>query len=135
MIKRRRKVDIIDFNLTPLVDVMFILMIFLIITAHYSTLSSIRVNLPKAQTSQTAGDVQSIVITLTQDEKIYFGGAPITLDKLKFEVINLAKQKNQPVVIIQADEGSSTGKLVSVMDVVSQTGLSKISIQTKGAAQ
>ena len=111
-----------------------VLLIFLVVTAHYSTLNSIKVNLQKAQSAQSGGDSKAVVISLSQQEKVYFSGTPISMDKLKFEMKALAKQKPQPVVIIQADEKSSTGGLVAVMDIVSQAGLSKISIQTEKGA-
>ena len=118
-------------NLTPLVDVMFILLIFLVVTAHYSALHSINVDLPKAESAEATGDIKAIVISLTKDEKVYLAGSPITMEKLRFEIKNLSKQKPQPVVLIQADEKVATGRLVSVMDTVSQAGLSKISLQTE----
>ena len=132
---KKRREGALDINMTPLVDVMFILMIFLVVTAHYSTQHSIKVNLPKAQSSQKTGEQKAVVISLTKTKKIFFSGVPITAEKLVFEMKNLSKKKPQPVIIIQADEAASTGNLVDVMDAVSQAGLTKISIQTESTAQ
>lgn len=118
-------------NTTPLVDVMFNLLIFIIITAQYSNIQSLKVNLPKAQSGTGLEKMEQIVLTLTKEEKVFLNDKPIILDSLREQLQAYAKKEEQPRVILQADEGSTTGGLVRLMDIASQVGLKKISIETK----
>ena len=128
--KRRREEESV--NPTPLVDVMFNLLIFIIVTAQYSNIQSLKVNLPKAETGATLEKTEEqIVIALTKDERLFLNDSAVTWEKLKAQLTPMAQRKEQPRVILQADEGSTTGKLVRVMDYAQQVGLKKISIETK----
>lgn len=131
MLFRRRKRGEEAINPTPLVDVMFNLLIFIVVTAQYSNLQSLKVNLPKAQTGAALEKTENVVITLTRDERVFLNNSPIAVDQLKEKLAPLAKKEEQPRVILQADEGSTTGKLVTVMDLASQAGLKRISIETR----
>ena len=110
--KRRQSRREAVMNLTPLVDVMFILMIFILVTAQYTNVYSMKVDLPKAESAQQVGEKKVIVISLSN---------------LK----NLAEQEKPPQIIIQADQKSTTGNLVSVMDLIQKVGLKRVSLQTE----
>ncbi|MBI2083860.1 MAG: biopolymer transporter ExbD [Deltaproteobacteria bacterium] len=129
--RRFRKNEEEGINTTPLVDVMFNLLIFIIITAQYSNIQSLKVNLPKAQSGTGLEKTEQIVLTLTRDEKIYLNDKPVIVETLKEQLQPFAKKEDQPRVILQADEGSTTGGLVRLMDIASQVGLKKISIETR----
>ncbi len=121
-------------NLTPLVDVMFHLMIFILVTAQYTNVYSMKVELPKAETAETVGEKEIVVITLTQAEEIYVSRTRVNLSELEVELKRLAEQKKPPQVILKADDKSTTGQLVSVMDLVQKVGLKKVSLQTEQPA-
>lgn len=127
--KKRREEESI--NPTPLVDVMFNLLIFIVITAQYTQVQSLKVNLPKAQSGAAIEERESVVITLTRDEKLFLNQDLMTFDQLKEKLVRFAHQTEPPSILLQADEGSTTGKLVQVMDIASQVGLKKISIETR----
>lgn len=126
---RRREEE--GVNPTPMVDVMFNLLIFVIVTAQYGNFQSLKVNLPKAQTGAALEKAENVVIAITRDEKVYLNGRPLTVEKIKEALAPLAKQTDPPRIVLQADAGSTTGKLVQVMDLAQQAGLKKISIETK----
>jgi len=128
--KRRQSRRAAVMNLTPLVDVMFILMIFILVTAQYTNVYSMKVELPKAETAQRVGEKKVLVISLDKNEAIYYEGEKIELLELELKLKDIAKQEKPPQIIIQADEKSRTGNLVQVMDVVQKVGLKKVSLQT-----
>ena len=130
---RRRRREEEGINATPLVDVMFNLLIFVIVTAQYSHLQSIKVNLPKSRAGAAVDKGESITLTLTRDELILLNQQPVTLEALKEKLTPLARREIPPKVMLQADEGSRTGKLVELMDLASPAGLKKISIETRKA--
>lgn len=117
--------------MTPLVDVMFHLMIFILVTAHYTNVYSMKVDLPKAETAQQLGEKKVVVIALSQDELIYYDNAEVSVDALEAELKKLSEQDEPPQIILQADQKSTTGMLVKVMDLVQKSGLRRVSLQTE----
>ena|SRR3989338_8006893 len=119
-------------NTTPLVDVMFNLLIFVIITAQYTNMQALKVNLPKAQSGAAIEKkVDKVVVTVTKSSELLLDGKTTDPVSLEAALSPLGKRATQPAVLIQADEGSTTGLLVNVMDIASKVGLKKISIETK----
>ncbi|MBI2337341.1 MAG: biopolymer transporter ExbD [Deltaproteobacteria bacterium] len=131
MVFRKKKREEEAINPTPLVDVMFNLLIFIIITAQYTNIQALKVNLPKSQVGTQIEKTEKIVIGVTQQEEIFLNERPVDMSGLEAALAPLGKKQIQPAVFIQADEGSTTGKLVTIMDLVSKAGLNKISIETK----
>lgn len=119
------------FNATPLVDVMFNLLIFIIVTAQYTNIQSLKVSLPKAESGTAIEKKESFSVTITNDEVLFFEGKPISLMALAEEFQKMAANKEQPYLMIQSDESATTGKLIGVMDLASKAGLKKISIETR----
>jgi biopolymer transport protein ExbD len=129
--KRRQLRRDATMNLTPLVDVMFILMIFILVTAQYTNVYSMKVDLPKAETAQKVGEKKVVVISLSKDEKIFFDDKEVDVAELETNLKALSEQEKAPQVIIQADQQSKTGNLVQVMDLIQKVGLKKVSLQTE----
>ena len=127
--KRRREEE--GVNPTPMVDVMFNLLIFIIVTAQYTNVQALKVNLPKARTGAYIEKAERVVITVTREHAILLDGRETSPEGLETSLAPLGKKEPQPTVLIQADEGSTTGNLVTVMDLASKAGLKKISIETK----
>lgn len=128
---RRRRRQEEGINPTPLVDVMFQLLIFVVITAQYSHLQALKINLPKAKTGAAVEKADHITIVITRDETIYLNQQEVSPESLKGQLASLAKKAVPPRVMIQADEGSTTGQLVRVMDLVSEVGLKRVSLETR----
>lgn len=121
-------VDTIGFNLTPLVDVIFILLIFFILTANGSR--GIVLDLPSANTAEALPS-EHWEIVITKNNELLFNGLKIEKQRLK-GLLFAAKKKeqNQPLVILKAHREASVNAFVSVMDSVRQTGLDNLVIAT-----
>jgi len=128
--KRRQSRREAVMNMTPLVDVMFILMIFILVTAQYTNVYSMKVDLPTAESAQRVGEKEVVVISLDKNEAIYYEDKKIELLELELKLKEIAKLEKTPQIIIQADEQSRTGNLVQVMDIIQKVGLKKVSLQT-----
>ena len=129
---RKAKREEIEMNMTTLVDIMFILILFLILTAHYSKISSLKVSLPKAESGETSSpEEKRILVTLLSDGTTLLNGKRTTEEALAaaFAELKKAKTETPPQVVIQADKASQTGLLVHVMDLASKEGLNRISIE------
>ena len=129
---RRKRREEESINPTPLVDVMFNLLIFIIVTAQYTNAQALKVNLPKAQSGTAIEQkIEKVVITVTKDGGVSLNGKLTDPAVLEGLLGPLGKKEPQPAVLVEADEGSTTGHLVKVMDLASKAGLKKISIETR----
>ena len=112
-------------DLTPLVNVFFLLFIFFLFTSSFIFQPGIKVNLPKAITSEVVqGD--SIVITVTKGDVIYMNDKEISEDELASDLRMVAKEKTS--LLIKADSGASIGRVVGIWDTCRKEGVSQVSI-------
>lgn len=114
-------------DLTPLLDIVFIMLIFFIVTASFVRPSGIEVNEPSAKTSEKV-DGKNIIISITRQNQIWLDGKNIDLRSIKLNLERLARQTPDANLIISADKNSSAESLVSVMDASRQAGLKNISV-------
>lgn len=112
-------------NLTPLIDVVLLMLIFFILSSSLASQSGINVKLPKAITSDTIKE-ENLTITVTSENVIYLDNKIITFKELRRELGNNVK-KNRPV-LIKADRRSSLGRIVDVWDLCRELGIERINI-------
>lgn len=114
-------------DLTPMLDVIFIMLIFFIVTASFVKESGVEVDRPHAQTAvmQARGN---ILIGISKDDKIWIQNRQIDLRAVRANVELLHAEHPQGAVVIQADKGSRTGALIEVMDQVRMAGVENVSI-------
>ncbi|MBU4484154.1 biopolymer transporter ExbD [bacterium] len=133
---RRKKEEDISINLTPLVDIIFILIIFIVVTAQYRQISTLKVTLPKAASAQALEKPGNLVVTIMPNGALELNGVAISDGELEQEFKDIkSTEEDQPVVVIQSDDKAYTGRLVGVMDMASKVGLRRISIETKKVSQ
>lgn len=125
-------VEEVNINLTPLIDVVFLLLIFFMVSTTFDTTSQLKIRLPEA--SQNEVEKEQKPLNLMIDAKGQFFLNARELSSQKREALSLALQRvlegsNQPI-LIQSDAESPVQSLVTAMDVVAQLGLSHVSIAT-----
>lgn len=114
-------------DITPLVDMVFQLLIFFLLTSSFVvTQAGIRVNLPKAVTSDVLQE-QILVITVNKDDVIFLNNKPITSEQLKRSLKSLSQKKS---LLLKSDKRASLGKVVEIWDLCRQQGIEKINIAT-----
>jgi biopolymer transport protein ExbD len=122
----------LEINIIPLIDVMFALLTFFVISTLFLTRSEgLPVNLPKAATAQQ--QQQSVKATVTVDAKgqVSLNRKPIALDALTEQVRTLVGSNQEVMVVINADEGVDHGQVVAVMDRVRRVPGAKLAIATQ----
>jgi biopolymer transport protein TolR len=124
----RRRGLITDINVTPLVDIMLVLLIIFMLTAHLIAKQAIEVQLPKAAQS-TAVEATTLAITLTREGRMYLNGVETPPAVLR-ETIRAAVAKDAKTqVIIAGDKNVSHGRVVWVLDLVKSLGVTSFAIQ------
>jgi biopolymer transport protein ExbD len=118
-------------NIVPMIDVIFSILAFFIISTLYLTRSEgLPVNLPKAATAETQRTAQ-INVTVEPDGEIALNRQPIELNQLEEGVGQLIEPNSEAIVIINADEKVSHGQVVSVMDRLRRVKGAKLAIATQ----
>ena len=125
--KRRLKIEKGSIEMTPLINVFFLLFIFFAFTSSFIFQPGIKVDLPKAVTSEVVQQ-ESAVIILTKDDKIYLNDREISRDELLSNLRLMAKD-NVPL-LIKADSHASLGRVVEIWDMCRREGVSQANIAT-----
>lgn len=117
-----------DINISPLIDMVFILLIFFIVTTTFVEETGVEVDKPEASAS-LALEKQSIMIAITNENKVIYGGQEIGLSGVRSVVRRLTRTEDSPV-IIQVDKAVSSEMLVRVIDESKLGGAKKVSLST-----
>ncbi len=114
-------------NVTPLVDIMLVLLIIFMLTANLIDNPAIKVDLPEASTGE-ANEPSTVGLTLTEDGTIYLNGAPTDEEGLRAFIPNVLKDNPQTQAIISAAQTASHGQVIRLIDLVRQLGLFRFAL-------
>ena len=120
-----------EVNLTPLVDIVFILLIFFLITSTFVQNPGIEVDLPKAKDAPSTSAPDSLVLAITSDGRIIHQGRAMSEDELEQTLKDQLKNKGERVVVVQADQTTAHGRVVEIMDIARQSGFKQLAIATE----
>lgn len=118
-----------EINISPLIDMVFILLIFFIVTTVFVEETGVEVDKPQAS-SAIALEKQSILIAVTSDNKVVYGGQEVGVSGVRSIVRRLTRDDDSPV-IVQADKAVSVEMIVRVIDEAKLGGARKVSLSTE----
>ena len=124
----RRRGIIAEINVTPLVDIMLVLLIIFMLTAHLIAKQAIEVELPRASNATTLKPT-TIAVTLTSDGSLYLNEKPVTAAALRDQVAAAVAKDAKTQVVISGDKSVSHGRVVWVLDLVKSLGVTSFAIQ------
>jgi biopolymer transport protein ExbD len=113
-------------DLTPLIDIIFLLLIFFMLSSSFVLQPGIKVDLPEAVSTQTIENINNILITLTSNGNVYFNDTIISVENLWKILLDTGKS----TVLIQADGEVDLRYVVAVWDVCRRAGIKTINIVT-----
>lgn len=128
MAATRQRGLITDINVTPLVDIMLVLLIIFMLTAHLIAKQAIEVQLPKASQSATAAPT-TVAVTLTREGRLYLNGLEVSPAELREAVKAAIAKDPKTQAIIAGDKQVSHGRVVWVLDLVKSLGVTSFAIQ------
>lgn len=127
--ERKHKIEP-NFNYASLTDIILQLLIFFLITSSFVSSPGIQVQLPKAQTSETQTDRQT-VLTITTAGRMYINSEEVTSETLGQKLIPILDQNRTQVIIVRADKDVSLQKAVEVIDLAKGVGAQRFLIATE----
>ena len=128
--KQRAPEDEAQIDLTPMLDVVFIMLIFFIVTASSIKEAGVEVNRPEASTADPAENV-NILIAVTANNEVWMAGRRIDVRAVRANVERLHAENPKGAVVIQADNESNTETVVAVLDASREAGVMDVSLATE----
>lgn len=127
--KRRTKIEqgLKQIDIAPLIDIIFQLLIFFMLSSSFTFQSGINVKLPKAVTSEVIKE-ENFIITITSENVLYLNGIVTTTKELE-AILKQPESKNK-ILLIKADRRASVGRIVDVWDLCRNLGIERINIAT-----
>ena len=124
-----------EINVTPLVDVMLVLLIIFMVTAPLMS-NSVNVDLPKTTASPVSQDSEPLNVSVTADGRVYLQDAEIALPDLVTKLAAIAKDAKDRRIYVRGDKGITYGQMLEVMGTIITGGFTKVALLTdpSGAA-
>ena len=117
-----------EINLTPMLDVVFIMLIFFIVTASFVRESGLDVNRPDAPMTQSKPEESNILVLINANDEIWIDRRLIDPRAVRANIERMHAENPEGSVVIQANKSSTNKMLVEVMDAARQAGVYNISI-------
>ena len=121
-------------DIHPLIDVVFLLLIFFMVTTTFSERPGMKLELPASETAEEQ-PLQELTVVLTYDQRVFFQGREIALENLTNLLEKALERSSEKMVIISADQRVEYGKVVSVMDIAKKSGATGLTIATRPVNQ
>ncbi|HHT9119192.1 MAG TPA: ExbD/TolR family protein [Candidatus Hypogeohydataceae bacterium YC41] len=126
---RTRQTLKMGINLTSLVDTLFILLMFFVVTSTFVEQPSIRLDLPSARNADVA-KLEDLVVTIDREGQLFLKQKPATTWELGEAFREAVKERKDTILILRADKDVNYGRVVTVMDIARGAGLRKITALT-----
>lgn len=122
--------EIVDINVTPLVDVMLVLLVIFMVTASYIINQSINIVLPQATSGQELSS-KNITIVIDKDSNIYLNGVNTDLANIGNVISKISTSFNNISILLAADRFTPHGSVIQVMDILRKLGIKDLAINVE----
>jgi biopolymer transport protein ExbD len=119
-----------DINITPMLDLAYVLLVIFIIMTTASV-QGLKVNLPKASAAPSLAKPQTKAITVTNEGKIFLDTFPVTLSELEQRLAQLKAQTPEFPVVVRGDGLAQYQKIMDVLDLLGRLGITQVGLATK----
>ncbi|MGA2695552.1 MAG: biopolymer transporter ExbD [Terriglobales bacterium] len=125
----RTQISLAEINITPLVDVVLVLLIIFMVTAPVLQ-SGIEVAVPRTRTVKEITD-ERLVININKDQEVFLGNDPVNINEIAAKIKQKIRDPLHQAIYVRADENVPFGAFATVMDAVKQSGITNVSIVTQ----
>jgi biopolymer transport protein TolR len=121
-----------EINVTPMVDVMLVLLIVFMVTAPLLT-TGVAVDLPKAASSSLPGQDEPLAVTVSAGGQIFLQESPIALEQLGPRLVAVTQRNAQARIFVRGDKAVDYGQVMAVVSAINQAGFTKVALLTDSA--
>ena len=122
---------IAEINMTPLIDIMLVLLIIFMVTSSISLESGLDIDLPKSQISSGSKEGSAVLVSLDRHGSISVQGKEVGMDGLKAAITQAIADEKSSLVVFEGDRDSNLGKTIQIMDIAKSAGADKFAIATE----
>jgi TolR protein len=128
-----RYAPLAEINVTPMVDVMLVLLVIFMVTAPLLTVG-VPLDLPKSQAAELTEPKKPIIISLNRDGEVFIGDERVNGDELDGRLIQLAAEDPSRIVYVRSDRTNTYAQVMDTLGLVNHAGFSKVSLIAEAAA-
>lgn len=130
---RRRSTEGDEMNMTPLIDVVFNLLVFFLVATSFQRVQrELQVALPKAKASETMSmEIQPVAVTVSRNGEVSMGGQPVTIEELPKRLKAAMAAVRKPRVYVRGDAKAYHERIVAVLNACQEAGISDVSLATE----
>ena len=126
---RRHRATMVEINMTPLVDVMLVLLIVFMIAAPLLT-AGVTVDLPEAESAPLPGQDEPLSVSIDASGAIFLQDTPVTIEQLGPRLIAITGRNPEARVFVRGDRGIDYGRVMTVVSTINQAGFGKVALLT-----
>ncbi len=130
--KKRRRVTI---NITSLIDVVLLLLIFFMVSTNFIEQPGMKLDLPDSETASSSAAGNELEVIVQSDGNLFLNGEAITIEELRIQFEKFAVESSAQSLFLKADKNVTHGTVVEVMDIARVTGIQKIIIASTKKAE
>ncbi|MEO1250861.1 MAG: biopolymer transporter ExbD [Pseudomonadota bacterium] len=119
-----------DVNVTPLLDIVFIMLIFFIVTSTFVKEPGIEVERPDAESAEER-KLASIIVAISAEDEIWINKEQVDLDEVRITVEQLKRENPKGTAVVQADSDSKSRMLVEVVNQIRDAGVAEVAVSTE----
>ena len=127
--------EITGINVTPLVDIVLVLLIIFMVTANMIVRETVEVDLPRAANTQEKTVQGPVMLTMDKDARVYFDGVEVAQDVLMTKMKDAVNKDKEVRAIISADQSLNYGKVMTLIDQVKEAGIAKFALNIQKEAK
>ncbi len=127
---RRRRPPMSEINVTPLVDVMLVLLIVFMIAAPLLTVG-VEIELPDANVGELSGQDEPLEVTVQADGSLYLMETPVELDELGPRLVAISQNNPDIRIFVRGDRGVAYGEVMAVMGVLNEAGFTHLALEAE----
>jgi biopolymer transport protein TolR len=132
--RRYRKQRFTEINVTPMVDVMLVLLIIFMVTAPLLT-SGVQVDLPKTQSAPLQGQDEPLVVSIQSDGKVFLQKTQVPVEDLGAKLQAVSHEKTDTRIFVRGDKSVDYGKVMHVVGAITAAGFNKVALITEQAQE
>lgn len=125
----KKEKNFVSINITSLIDVVFMLVIFFMLSSSFNK-SSIPISLPSSENSIQSSDTESIRVTISKEKIIFLNDSITSIKNLSSESQKLLTSSDTRNAVLYSDENVSLGFMISVIDELTKSGIENVSVKT-----
>jgi biopolymer transport protein ExbD len=119
----------VDFDITPMIDVTFLLLTFFLATATFAIHEIKNISIPKAFHTQQYKQIEKVSISIAKDRKIYIGRDEVSMENLKMRLKEIVSKTLQQDIVLSADDKIDYGFIIDVLDEINDAGIKDVKLK------